>query len=63
LSAATQRSLGAALGVMGGFANEEQAHADPIAARIVQLQGEPNFSPEGLASRAHAARHLHRELE
>ena len=43
MSAATQRSLGAALGVMGGFANEEQAHADPIAARIVQLQGEPNF--------------------
>jgi bacterioferritin len=35
-------------------ANEEQQHADQIAARIVQLQGEPNFSPEGLASRAHA---------
>ncbi len=35
-------------------ANEEQQHADQIAARIVQLQGEPNFSPEGLASRSHA---------
>jgi bacterioferritin len=35
-------------------ANEEQAHADQIAARIVQLGGEPNFSPEGLATRAHA---------
>src|SRR5687768_16576738 len=35
-------------------ANEEQAHADQIAARIVQLQGEPNFNPEGLASRSHA---------
>jgi bacterioferritin len=35
-------------------ANEEQAHADEIAARIVQLAGEPNFSPEGLATRSHA---------
>ena len=35
-------------------ANEEQQHADQIAARIVQLQGEPNFSPEGLLSRSHA---------
>jgi bacterioferritin len=35
-------------------ATEEQAHADQIAARIVQLGGEPNFSPEGLASRSHA---------
>jgi len=35
-------------------ANEEQQHADQIAARIVQLGGEPNFSPEGLASRSHA---------
>jgi bacterioferritin len=29
-------------------------NADRIAARIVQLNGEPNFSPEGLASRSHA---------
>ena len=35
-------------------ANEEQAHADQIAQRIVQLGGAPNFSPDGLASRSHA---------
>lgn len=35
-------------------ANEEQMHADQIAQRIVQLGGEPNFSPEGLATRSHA---------
>jgi len=35
-------------------ANDEQAHADQIAERITQLQGEPNFSPEGLASRSHS---------
>lgn len=35
-------------------ANEEQMHADEIAARIVQLGGEPNFNPEGLLSRSHA---------
>ena len=35
-------------------ANEEQQHADQIATRIVQLGGEPNFSPEGLVSRSHA---------
>jgi bacterioferritin len=35
-------------------ANEEQAHADQIAQRIVQLGGEPNFNPEGLLSRSHA---------
>lgn len=35
-------------------ANEEQAHADQIAERIVQLGGEPNFSPDGLLTRSHA---------
>jgi bacterioferritin len=35
-------------------ANEEQGHADLIAARIVQLNGEPDFNPEGLATRSHA---------
>ena len=35
-------------------ATEEQAHADQIAARITQLGGEPNFSPEGLATRSHS---------
>jgi bacterioferritin len=35
-------------------ANDEQGHADRIAQRIVQLQGEPNFNPEGLLMRSHA---------
>jgi bacterioferritin len=35
-------------------AGEEQAHADRIAERIVQLGGSPNFSPEGLLSRSHS---------
>jgi len=35
-------------------ANEEQQHADQIASRIVQLGGEPNFSPEGLLIRSHS---------
>ena len=35
-------------------ANDEQGHADQIAQRIVQLQGEPNFNPEGLLMRSHA---------
>jgi len=34
-------------------ANEEQAHADRIAQRIVQLGGDPNLSPDGLLSRSH----------
>jgi bacterioferritin len=33
---------------------EEQEHADLLAARIVQLDGEPNFDPKGLAERSHA---------
>jgi bacterioferritin len=35
-------------------ANEEMDHADRIALRITQLQGEPNFSPVGIADRSHA---------
>jgi bacterioferritin len=35
-------------------ANDEQGHADLIAARIVQLGGEPNFNPDGLLMRSHA---------
>lgn len=35
-------------------ATEEQAHADQIAGRIVQLGGAPDFSPEGLLTRSHA---------
>jgi bacterioferritin len=35
-------------------ATEEQGHADLIAARIVQLQGEPDFNPDTLTARSHA---------
>lgn len=35
-------------------ATEEQGHADQIALRITQLQGEPDFDPAGLTSRSHA---------
>ncbi len=35
-------------------AGEEQGHADSIAARIVQLQGEPDFDPTTLMARSHA---------
>lgn len=35
-------------------ANDEQGHADQIAARIIQLGGSPNFNPEGLLTRAHS---------
>lgn len=35
-------------------ATEEQEHADRIAERIVQLGGEPDFSPVGIADRSHA---------
>jgi len=36
-------------------ANEESAHADRLARRIVQLGGEPDFSPDSLSQRSHAA--------
>src|SRR5690349_18225652 len=35
-------------------ANEEQQHADWVAERITQIGGEPNFNPEGLATRSHS---------
>jgi bacterioferritin len=35
-------------------ANEEMQHADLLAKRIIELRGEPNFSPDGLAARSHA---------
>ena len=35
-------------------ANEEQGHADLVAARIVQLQGAPDFNPATLVERSHA---------
>jgi bacterioferritin len=35
-------------------ANEESGHADRLAARIVQLGGDPDFSPDSLSGRSHA---------
>jgi len=35
-------------------AGEEMAHADRLAKRIVELGGEPDFSPDGLSVRSHA---------
>lgn len=35
-------------------ANQELEHADSVATRIVQLGGEPDFSPKDLAGRSHA---------
>ena len=34
--------------------NEELGHADLLAGRIVQLGGEPDFSPDSLTIRSHA---------
>lgn len=34
--------------------NEEMGHADLLAARIVQLGGEPDFAPDTLSGRSHA---------
>jgi bacterioferritin len=36
-------------------ANEETAHADMLAKRIVELGGMPDFSPDSLTRRSHAA--------
>lgn len=35
-------------------ATEEMSHADLIAKRIVELGGEPDFSPDGMSARSHA---------
>jgi bacterioferritin (cytochrome b1) len=35
-------------------AKQEMEHADRLAERIIQLLGEPNFSPDGLSPRCHA---------
>jgi bacterioferritin len=35
-------------------AGEEQAHADLIAERITQLDGEPDLNPDGLLTRSHS---------
>jgi bacterioferritin len=51
---ATGINAGAATAEFLQHATEEQQHADWVAERIVQLQGEPNFNPDGLATRSHA---------
>ncbi len=38
-----------------GYADEESAHADRIARRIVQLGGRPDFSPDSLSRRSRVA--------
>ena len=45
---------GAAASEFLQHATEEQLHADQLAARITQLQGQPNFDPDGLTSRSHS---------
>jgi bacterioferritin len=35
-------------------AADEQQHADQVAERIAQLNGDPNLNPEGLATRSHS---------
>ncbi|MDB4955172.1 MAG: bacterioferritin [Myxococcales bacterium] len=35
-------------------AREEERHADMVAKRITELNGKPNFDPEGLETRSHA---------
>jgi bacterioferritin len=35
-------------------ANQEQGHADMVAKRITELNGRPNYNPDGLATRSHA---------
>ena len=44
-------------------AHEEEAHADKLAERIVQLGGEPDFDPSHLRERSHAAYDEAKELE
>lgn len=44
-------------------ANEETAHADLLAERIVQLGGEPDFAPQTLTERSHADYDASLELE
>src|SRR5665647_2725253 len=42
---------------------EEEGHADRIAARIVQLGGEPDFNPDSLSGRSHSEYDSSLELE
>ncbi len=43
-------------------ARDEEDHADRIAQRITQLDGEPNFNPDGLSTRSHAEYQEGRDL-
>jgi bacterioferritin len=43
--------------------NEEQAHADEIAERIVQLGGEPDFNPNAITGRSHAEYRVGKTLQ
>jgi bacterioferritin len=44
-------------------AGEEEGHADMIAARITQLGGEPDFSPDSLTARSHSEYDSSKELQ
>lgn len=44
-------------------ANDEARHADRLARRIVQLGGEPDFNPDTLTQRSHAAYSPVRDLQ
>jgi bacterioferritin len=44
-------------------ATEEAAHADRLAQRIVQLGGQPDFSPDSLSARSHASYDESRDLK
>jgi bacterioferritin len=46
-----------------GFANEESGHADRLARRIVELGGEPDFSPDSLTERSHVPYDDSQDLE
>jgi bacterioferritin len=43
-------------------AQEEAQHVDWVATRIIQLNGEPNFNPEGLSARSHSEYHEGNDL-
>jgi bacterioferritin len=44
-------------------ANEESAHGDKVAERIVQLGGEPDFNPRSLLDRSHASYDESKDLQ
>lgn len=44
-------------------ANEEQMHTDMVAKRITELNGRPNYNPDGLAARSHSEYEVGETLE